>query len=632
MYKILDGVNSPQDIKNMDYKELKELSRDIRKFIVKNVSTTGGHLASNLGVVEITLALHKVFDSPKDKIIWDVGHQSYVHKLLTGRKKDFDTLRKYNGMSGFPKESESEHDIFDTGHSSTSISAGLGIACARDIKKESFNVISVIGDGAITGGMAVEALNNLGYMKKNMIVLFNDNEMSIDKNTGAFSTYMSKFIVNSETLNLKNKIDKLMNMTYVGGKISEKANRLTDSIITSILPSECSFMDGLGIRYIGPIDGHNIETLIEILEYAKHIDGPKFIHVKTVKGKGYMYSEDRPDAYHGVGAFDYREGVGVSSKKSISQVVGETLKNIADNDEKIVAVTAAMPTGTGLNIYERFHPDRYFDVGICEQHAVTFCAGLAKQGLKPYFAVYSTFLQRGYDQLIHDVCINSRPVTFLIDRAGLVGNDGETHHGQFDLSYLSPIPNITVMAPSDTDEMKKMIEFSSGFQTTLAIRYPRGSEYYLDVAEFNFIKEGIKSPKLSEIGRGRIIHDGLSDSTEKVAIFTIGNMLIPTLKALETVLQSNNGRSYIVVDSRYLKPLDKDFYKEILEKVDKVITIEDNVITGGYGSQVESIVDDLCLDLNVEKIGIPDKFITHGDIGDLMDEVMLSPTKLAKRF
>lgn len=632
MYKILDGVNSPQDIKNMDYKELKELSRDIRKFIVKNVSTTGGHLASNLGVVEITLALHKVFDSPKDKIIWDVGHQSYVHKLLTGRKKDFDTLRKYNGMSGFPKESESEHDIFDTGHSSTSISAGLGIACARDIKKESFNVISIIGDGAITGGMAVEALNNLGYMKKNMIVLFNDNEMSIDKNTGAFSTYMSKFIVNSETLNLKNKIDKLMNMTYVGGKISEKANRLTDSIITSILPSECSFMDGLGIRYIGPIDGHNIETLIEILEYAKHIDGPKFIHVKTLKGKGYMYSEDRPDAYHGVGAFDYREGVGVSSKKSISQVVGETLKNIADNDEKIVAVTAAMPTGTGLNIYERFHPDRYFDVGICEQHAVTFCAGLAKQGLKPYFAVYSTFLQRGYDQLIHDVCINSRPVTFLIDRAGLVGNDGETHHGQFDLSYLSPIPNITVMAPSDTDEMKKMIEFSSGFQTTLAIRYPRGSEYYLDVAEFNFMKEGIKSPKLSEIGRGRIIHDGLSDSTEKVAIFTIGNMLIPTLKALETVLQSNNGRSYIVVDSRYLKPLDKDFYKEILEKVDKVITIEDNVITGGYGSQVESIVDDLCLDLNVEKIGIPDKFITHGDIGDLMDEVMLSPTKLAKRF
>lgn len=632
MYKILDGVNSPQDIKNMDYKELKELSRDIRKFIVKNVSTTGGHLASNLGVVEITLALHKVFDSPKDKIIWDVGHQSYVHKLLTGRKKDFDTLRKYNGMSGFPKESESEHDIFDTGHSSTSISAGLGIACARDIKKESFNVISIIGDGAITGGMAVEALNNLGYMKKNMIVLFNDNEMSIDKNTGAFSTYMSKFIVNSETLNLKNKIDKLMNMTYVGGKISEKANRLTDSIITSILPSECSFMDGLGIRYIGPIDGHNIETLIEILEYAKHIDGPKFIHVKTLKGKGYMYSEDRPDAYHGVGAFDYREGVGVSSKKSISQVVGETLKNIADNDEKIVAVTAAMPTGTGLNIYERFHPDRYFDVGICEQHAVTFCAGLAKQGLKPYFAVYSTFLQRGYDQLIHDVCINSRPVTFLIDRAGLVGNDGETHHGQFDLSYLSPIPNITVMAPSDTDEMKKMIEFSSGFQTTLAIRYPRGSEYYLDVAEFNFMKEGIKSPKLSEIGRGRIIHDGLSDSTEKVAIFTIGNMLIPTLKALETVLQSNNGRSYIVVDSRYLKPLDKDFYKEILEKVDKVITIEDNVITGGYGSQVESIVDDLCLDLLVEKIGIPDKFITHGDIGDLMDEVMLSPTKLAKRF
>ena len=631
MYKLLDEVNSPQDIKKMKYNDLIELSRDIRRFIVKNVSATGGHLASNLGVVELTLALHKVFDSPRDKIIWDVGHQSYVHKLLTGRKNRFNTLRQYDGMSGFPKESESEHDIFDTGHSSTSISAGLGIACARDIKGEDYQVIAVIGDGAITGGMAVEALNNLGYMKKNMIVIFNDNEMSIDKNTGAFSTYMSKIMINSDALNFKDAIDKIMNKTYVGSKISEKANKITDSLMTTILPSQCSFMDGLGIKYLGPVDGHNLASLIEMLEYAKCIDGPKFIHVKTIKGKGYRYSETRPDAYHGVGKFNYKEGVKTSGKKSISQVVGMTLRNIADADERIVAVTAAMPTGTGLNIFEQSHPTRYFDVGICEQHAVTFCAGLSKMNLKPYFAVYSTFLQRGYDQLIHDVCINNRPVTFLIDRAGLVGNDGETHHGQFDLSFLAPIPNITVMAPSDTKEMVDMINFSSTFESTLAIRYPRGSEYYFNPDEYGFINEKIYSPSLSELGVGRIIYDGLKEGTQKIGIFTIGNMLIPAIKGLEHNIECND-TSYILIDARFLKPLDKGFYKEILNRVDRIITVEDNVTTGGYGSQIEDLIDEFNLKLNVEKIGIPNVFVPHGNTEDLMDSISMTSEKLSKRF
>lgn len=638
MYRVLDGVNSPKDIKNMDCHQLEELSKDIRKFLVKNVSNTGGHLASNLGVVELTLALHKVFDSPNDKILWDVGHQSYVHKMLTGRKGQFPSLRQYEGMSGFPKESESDHDIFDTGHSSTSISAGLGIACARDIIGDDYQVISVIGDGSITGGMAVEALNNLGYMKKNMIVVFNDNEMSIDKNIGAFSLYMSKLMINSDTLTLKNKLDKFMNMTYVGGKISEKANKITDSIITSILPSECGFMDALGIRYLGPIDGHDIATLIDILEYAKCIEGPKFIHVKTIKGKGYRYSENRPDKYHGVGKFDYKVGVSQSNKKSISEIVGYTLSKMAEKNDKIVAVTAAMPTGTGLNVYERYHPNRYFDVGICEQHAVTFCAGLSKVGMKPYFAVYSTFLQRGYDQLIHDVCINKRPVTFLIDRAGLVGNDGETHHGEFDLSYLNPIPNMTIMAPSDTKEMIKMIKFSEKFPTPLAIRYPRGAEYYFVKEDFDYIKNDVEKKSLSIIGQGRLIYDGLEDDSEKVVIFTAGNMLIPILKAIDInrnnidTTKSVSKKTYKVIDARYIKPLDEEYYLEVMAGIDKVITVEDNVITGGYGCQVERIISENNLDIKIDKIAIPDEFITHGDTDKLMQSIDMDPIGLSKRI
>ena len=635
MYKLLEGIDSPQDIKKLNNLELKELSKEIRKFLVKKVSQTGGHLASNLGVVELTLALHKVFDSPKDKIVWDVGHQSYVHKIITGRKDGFNYLRQFGGMSGFPKESESEHDIFDTGHSSTSISVALGLAAARDIRKEKYQVLAVIGDGAITGGMAVEALNNLGYMKKNVIIIFNDNEMSIDKNIGAFSSYMSKIIKNSDALSFKDRLDKIMNLTSMGEALSRKANKLTDSIITSISPSECGFIDALGIKYIGPIDGHDIDELVDILEYAKHIEGPKFIHIKTVKGKGYRFSENRPDAYHGVGQFDYREGIKKSAKKSISAIVGKTLVEMADNNERIVAITAAMPTGTGLNIYEKFHPDRYFDVGIAEQHAVTFSAGLAKAGLKPYFVVYSTFLQRGYDQLIHDVCITKKPVTFLIDRAGLVGNDGETHHGEFDLSYLNPVPNVTVMAPCDTKEMIEMIKLSEKIEAPVAIRYPRGSEYYFKKEDYGFM-EGIEVENLpistNSISKPQIIYSGFEDEKKKIAVFTIGNMLIPVMEAVDDILREKDDISFVIVNARYLKPIDKEKYIDIIRSADKVYTVEDNVVTGGFGSTIESIAEAFELGTYIEKIGIPNVFVTHGNTDLLMDKIGMSPEKLKKRI
>lgn len=643
MYELISGVNSPSDIKKMNKEELNDLSKDIRKFLIKKVSARGGHLASNLGVVELTLALHKVFNSPKDKIIWDVGHQAYVHKILTGRKDGFDSLRQYGGMSGFPKESESEHDIFDTGHSSTSISVALGLACARDIQKENYQVIAVIGDGAFTGGMAIEALNNLGYLKKNMIVILNDNEMSIDKNTGAFSSYMSKIMMNSDTLIMKENLDKFMNMTQIGSKISKRANRLTDSIFTSLSPSECGLIDALGIKYFGPVDGHNIEELVETLEFIKNVDGPKFIHVKTVKGKGYKFAQDHPEDYHGVGKFDYRQGVKSGKKRSISSIVGLTLAEMANYNESIVAITAAMPTGTGLNIFSKLHPDRYFDVGIAEQHATTFAAGLAKAGMKPYFAVYSTFLQRGYDQLIHDVCITGKPVTFLIDRAGLVGNDGETHHGIFDLSYLNPIPNLTVMAPMDSQEMIDMIRFSERIDSPLAIRYPRGSEYVISQKDYDFCRidrEGLDS---YSIGKPQVLIDELGTSInennlKKVAIISIGNMMKPVLDCLPALrhkyMEGHDGNNFelILLNARYLKPLDEEAYLDVLTRVDHVITLEDNVVTGGFGSNILKIISDNKLGTKLDIFAIPERFIEHGDTDILMDELGLSASKIGQRI
>ncbi|MCC0637251.1 MULTISPECIES: 1-deoxy-D-xylulose-5-phosphate synthase [unclassified Clostridioides] len=614
MYKYLDKVNSPKDIKNMSIEEMDLLAKDIRKFLVKSVSKTGGHLASNLGVVELTLALHKVFDSPKDKFVWDVGHQSYVHKMVTGRKDCFVSLRQFNGLSGFPKESESPHDIFDTGHSSTSISVATGIACARDIKKESYSVISVIGDGSITGGMALEALNQLGYINTNMIVILNDNEMSIDKNVGGMSKYLSSIIRNSTVVKMTDEVDKILNVTSTGEILSKTAHRFKDKLIYSFSPQDCSFFDSLGIKYYGPIDGHNTKELIETLRKAKHKKGPVLLHVITKKGKGYKFAEEQPDKYHGVSKFDIKTGVTSSKVKSMSVSVGEKLVEMASKNEEIVAITAAMPSGTGLNLFESAYPKRYYDVGIAEQHATGFAAGLAKNGMKPYFAVYSSFLQRAYDQVIHDVCITKKPVTFLIDRAGLVGNDGETHHGMFDLSYLNSIPNIVVMAPKDTREMELMMDLSLKLDSPLAIRYPRGNSYYLNKGEYKEIK----------LGKYEILDDG-----QDTVILSIGNMVKHALEAKEILLEE--GINPTIVNARFLKPMDEDMLHTLFKNHKNVVTVEDNVITGGFGSRISKFIIDNGYKVNILNIAIPEEFIKHGNADELYNFVGLSPKCIADK-
>ena len=615
MYKYLDKVNSPNDIKMMTTNEIELLAKDIRKFLVRSISQTGGHLASNLGIVELTLALHKVFNSPKDKIVWDVGHQSYVHKIITGRKEDFVSLRKFEGLSGFPKENESPHDIFDTGHSSTSISIAQGIACARDIKKEDDKVIAVIGDGSITGGMALEALNHLGYTKTNMIVILNDNEMSIDKNVGGMARHLSGIIRNSTVNKVKNEVEKILNITKAGNILSKTANKVKDGIISSFTPQESEFFDSLGIKYYGPIDGHNIDELIYMLNIVKDYNGPVLLHVITKKGKGYRFAEEQPDKYHGVSKFDITQGVKSSNSISISQQIGKKLTSMASKDERIVAITAAMPSGTGLNIFEEQYPNRYYDVGIAEQHATTFAAGLAKSGMKPYFAVYSSFLQRAYDQLIHDVCITKKPVTFLIDRAGLVGNDGETHHGMFDLSYLNTVPNITVMAPKDSEELDLMLDLSLELNEPVAIRYPRGNTYYLNKGSYQPIKKG----------SFEIIDEG-----KETVVLAIGTMVKHALEAKEILLKDNINPT--IVNARFLKPIDEEILHSLLKSHKSVVTIEDNVKSGGFGSRINQFIIDNNYDNRIENISLPDEFIQHGDIDALYDIVGLSAIGIANKI
>ena len=615
MYKYLDKVNSPNDIKMMTTNEIDLLAKDIRKFLVRSISQTGGHLASNLGIVELTLALHKVFNSPKDKIVWDVGHQSYVHKIITGRKEDFVSLRKFEGLSGFPKENESPHDIFDTGHSSTSISIAQGIACARDIKNEDDKVIAVIGDGSITGGMALEALNHLGYTKTNMIVILNDNEMSIDKNVGGMARHLSGIIRNSTVNKVKNEVEKILNITKAGNILSKTANKVKDGIMSSFTPQESEFFDSLGIKYYGPIDGHNIDELIYMLNIVKDYNGPVLLHVITKKGKGYRFAEEQPDKYHGVSKFDITQGVKSSNSISISQQIGKKLTSMASKDERIVAITAAMPSGTGLNIFEEQYPNRYYDVGIAEQHATTFAAGLAKSGMKPYFAVYSSFLQRAYDQLIHDVCITKKPVTFLIDRAGLVGNDGETHHGMFDLSYLNTVPNITVMAPKDSEELDLMLDLSLELNEPVAIRYPRGNTYYLNKGSYQPIKKG----------SFEIIDEG-----KETVVLAIGTMVKHALEAKQILLKDNINPT--IVNARFLKPIDEELLHSLLKSHKSVVTIEDNVKSGGFGSRINQFIIDNNYDNRIENISLPDEFIQHGDIDALYDIVGLSAIGIANKI
>lgn len=613
MYKYLDKVNSPEDLKSLNIDEINLLANDIRKFLVKSLSKTGGHLSANLGVVELTLALHKVFDSPNDKIIWDVGHQSYVHKILTGRKEGFETLRQFKGMSGFPKEAESEHDIFDTGHSSTSISVASGLSCAKDIKNTKEKIVAVIGDGSITGGMALEAINHLGYIKKDMIIILNDNEMSIDKNVGGMATHLSSIIRSSRINKVKDDVKKILKKSKSGELAYKTVHKVKGSIVSNFLPQECDLFESLGIRYYGPIDGHNLKDLIDYLEFTKTRKGPILLHVITKKGRGYKFAENEPDKYHGVPKFDIKCGIKEKTSKTISTFVGEKLVDMARKDKDVVAITAAMPSGTGLSIFEKSYPNRYYDVGIAEQHATTFSAGLAKGGMKPYFVVYSSFLQRAYDQLIHDICITKKNVTFLIDRGGLVGNDGETHHGVFDLSYLNSIPNITVMAPKDIKELEIMMDFSLNYEEPLAIRYPRGDVYYLEKGEY----------KDMEIGKYEIISKG-----EKVLIIAIGLMVKHSLDAKEILLKENINPT--IINARFLKHIDKNLLDNIIDDYDYIVTIEDNVITGGFGSRINKFVIDNDYNIKVRNLGIDDEFIEQGNVDDLYDLVGLSPEKIAE--
>ena len=615
MYDYLDKVNSPEDIKKMSINEMDILAKDIRKFLVRSISKTGGHLASNLGVVELTLALHKVFNSPTDKIIWDVGHQSYVHKIITGRKSDFDTLRQFNGLSGFPKENESNHDVFDTGHSSTSISVGTGIACSRDIKGDDFSVISVIGDGSITGGMALEALNHLGYIKTKMIIILNDNEMSIDQNVGGMARHLSNIIRNSTVNKVKGEVEKILNITPGGSILSKTAYKVKDSIMSKFAPQECEFFDSLGIKYSGPIDGHNINELINALEYAKKQKGPILLHVITKKGKGYKYAEQEPHKYHGVSKFDIKEGVKSSGAKSISSVVGDKLVELANKDERVVAITAAMPSGTGLNKFSQMYPHRYYDVGIAEQHAVAFACGLAKDNMKPYFAVYSSFLQRAYDQVIHDMCITNKDVTLLIDRAGLVGNDGETHHGMFDLSYLNNVPNISVMAPKDTKELELMIDLSLDIKGPVAIRYPRGNSYFLDKGKYEPIK----------LGEYEVINKG-----KDIAVIAIGNMVKQAIGSMDILKEK--GIEPTIVNARFLKPIDESILRDIFNNHKYIVTIEDNVIIGGFGSRINKFLIDNNYDNKILNIALEEEFIPHGDINSLYEAYGLSAKCIAQKI
>lgn len=609
---MLEQIDSPYDLKKLDKKDFPLICEEIRQFLIEKVSKTGGHLASNLGIVELTVALHYVFNSPVDKIIWDVGHQCYVHKMLTGRKDQFDTLRKFNGLSGYTKRTESVHDIFGAGHSSTSISAALGIAKARDLKGEKYSVVAVIGDGALTGGMAFEALNNAGSSKTDLIVVLNHNEMSISENVGSLSLYLSKLRTDPTYNKLKQEVDNLLNIVPpIGKSLHKYIERIKDSVKQLVVPG--MFFEEMGFTYLGPIDGHDVGSLIEVLERAKKIKGPILVHVITKKGKGYKFAEKFPDKFHSAAPFDIQTGKFVNEgQATYSDVFGKTLTEMALQDDKIVAITAAMPEGTGLIHFAKLIPERFFDVGIAEQHATTFAAGMAVQGYKPYFAVYSTFLQRAYDQLIHDVCIQKLPVVFAIDRAGIVGEDGETHQGVFDLSYLRPIPNITIMSPKDANELVEMVKLSRNLEFPVAIRYPRGK-----AGEFDITRECS-----IEFGKAELVTEG-----KEIAIFALGRMVGKVLEAKE-ILKVSDLQPFIV-NLRFVKPLDEELILDISNKVKFIVTVEDNVIAGGVGSAILELLNSNGIYKPVLCLGFPDKFIEHGDVENLFKKYNLDAESIA---
>lgn len=619
MIEILNDSKGKYKIKDLKDEDLEILSQEIREFLIDNISKTGGHLASNLGVVELTLALFKNFDFDYDKVVWDVGHQSYVHKLITDRKDEFKTLRQYKGLSGFPKRIESKYDFFDTGHSSTSISAATGMARARDIKSENSNVIAVIGDGALTGGMALEALNDIGYNKTKMIVILNDNQMSISKNVGGLSAHLNKLRQDPSYNKLKADISATLNHSNFGKNIAHSLNKIKDSIKQLVVPS--MIFEDMGLKYFGPIDGHDIKELNEVLKSAKEINGPVVIHTITQKGKGYNFAEENPNKFHGVGPFDHSSGemVNISKvKQNYSNAFSDAIINIAKQDENVVAITAAMPDGTGLKGFAKQFPKRFFDVGIAEQHATTMAAGMATCGIKPVFAVYSTFLQRGYDQVVHDVCIQDLPVVFAIDRAGIVGEDGETHQGIFDVSFLRSIPNMTIIAPKLVEEVEPMLKWAVDYNKPVAIRYPRGNDY----ENLNLIP--IKDIKLG-------VWDEIKDGN-KLCVIASGKMLQHSSIAIDSIKEAEKKDEVKLVNASFVKPLDTNILDNIIDKNLDVLCVEDGILGGGMGESILSYLNKKGYKGKVELVAYDDKFIEHGKVDMLYKENYLDPVSIRNKI
>ena len=606
--KLLDSINSPEDIKHLNMDELNSLCRELREYILENVSKTGGHLASNLGVVELTVALHRVFNTPHDKIIWDVGHQTYAHKILTGRKNKMSSLRQLNGISGFPKRNESIFDVFDTGHSSTSVSAAMGMARARDLNNEDYEIVAVIGDGALTGGMAFEAINDAGRSNTKLLIILNDNEMSISKNVGGLSRYLSRIRTTKGYLSTKRDVEKILNKIPVGKQIKSFLKRAKDGIKQIVVPG--MLFEELGLTYMGPIDGHNIHKIIESLERAKNIEGPLLMHVITKKGKGYKFAEERPNEFHGVSAFNIETGEALKkSSQSYSDYFGMKMCEIAEKNENVVAITAAMTDGTGLRDFAKKFPNRIYDAGIAEQHAVTMAAGLAVSGVVPVVALYSSFLQRAYDQIIHDVALQNLHVVFAVDRAGLVGNDGETHQGVFDEGFLSLIPNMTVLSPADYREFGNMMEFAVSYNGPVAIRYPRGS-----------MSEYIKNSEQSIVlGKGYIVEEG-----KDITIAAAGKMVKTAIETREILKTKNIDAE--VLNLRFIKPFDKELIINSVNKTKSLVIIDEAAVFASYAVNIYNI---LPKNLDVMVKTLPDEFIKQGSIEELLKENQLDADSIA---
>lgn len=613
---MLEKIQKPNDIKKIPADQLPALAEEIREFIIESLSKTGGHLASNLGVVELTIAMHRVFDLPKDKLIWDVGHQSYTHKILTGRKDGFETLRREGGISGFPKRSESDCDVFDTGHSSTSISAGVGYVRARELKKENYSVVSIIGDGALTGGMAYEALNNAASLKSNFIIVLNDNEMSITENVGGMSSYLSGLRTASAYTDFKMDVTKALNRIPGIGPGMVDAMRKTKSSIKQIIIPGMLFED-MGLTYLGPVDGHNIPQLIKTFQEAKRFEGPILVHVLTQKGRGYEPAMRHPARFHGAGPFDVKTGLPVGkSNPTYTDVFSTVMRKMGDRRKDVAAVTAAMMTGVGLKRFSNMFPDRCFDVGIAEEHAVTFAAALSLGGITPVVAIYSSFLQRAYDQIMHDVCMQNLHVVFAIDRAGLVGYDGETHHGIFDLSYLGSMPNMTILAPKNLWELSDMIKFAVDYDGPIAVRYPRG-EAYTGLKEF-------RAPIC--LGKSEVIHEGSC-----VALLAVGSM-VKMAEEVQKQLKERMDMDAALVNARFVKPIDEELLRSFADTYELVVTLEENVKDGGFGERVLAFAEEEDLPFGVEIIALPDCFIPHGSVSYQMKQVGFTPEDICGRI